>query len=111
MSILDEFPSTVITVETLAGTAGAGDLYATAVSRPVFLEDKRRQVRDSTGELTISETTLYDGDVTKGDLYEPGSRVTASGRQARVIRCAVNYINDPDVDHIAVYLDHLGALS
>lgn len=111
MSILDEFPRSTAQVETIDGAAGSGDLFNAPIARRVFVEDKRRQVRSGTGELTLSETTVYDDDLTKAALYAAGSRVTIGGHTGTVIRCVINRIGDPDVDHLAVQLDHLGALT
>lgn len=103
VSILDDFPRTTVTVATYRGTDSNGDLYATPVSRQPMVEDKRRQVRSSTGELTVSETTLYD-ELTAAAVYAVGSQVTVNGRVCTVIVCARNDIDDPNVDHVAVAL-------
>lgn len=111
MSILDDLPLTSITVEKKSGAGSVGDIFAAPVTRSVFIEDKRRQIRDNQGQLTLAESTLYDDDLTQSTLYEPGSKVTADGRPGRVIRCAINRIGDADVDHLAIYVDHLSVLS
>lgn len=103
MSILDSFKRTTISVETYTGSGGDGDLFATAVARSVMVEDKRRQVRDVNGQLTVSETTLYD-ELAAAAIYTPGSRLTVNGRVTSVIVCSRNELSDPEVDHVAVNL-------
>ncbi|WP_424183850.1 hypothetical protein ACOBQX_17985 [Actinokineospora sp. G85] len=77
-----------ITLRRYLGTGPYGDVHADPVLvRRVFVEDRRRLVRSSTGEEVISETTVR----TRPGVYVPvGSLVTVWAgtpheRTARVI--------------------------
>lgn len=79
-----------ITVQTLTGSGGMGDTYAAPVTLTppdtgVFVDDKRKLVRSSSGAEVISETTIYGRPYLIAVLLE-GSLVTLpSGRVATVI--------------------------
>lgn len=102
MSILDSFPSTVVSLQTNLGSSSVGTVFADPVPIPVFAEDARKNVRNSTGELTVSETTLYDDNVANAALWAGGSKVTVNGRPSLVIIVKRRIIGDPDVDHIEI---------
>lgn len=103
MSILDDFKRTTVTVNTYLGADGNGDLYGPDVASRPFVEEKRRQVRSATGELVVSETTLFD-ELATATVYVAGSKVTVNGRSTNVIVCAPMDMGDPDVDHVQVAL-------
>lgn len=96
MSDFDEFRIHAIAVETMTGEGGAGPIYAPAAAfspitgTGVLVDDKRRLVRATDGAQVISESTVFDPDVTHASSYVPGSRVVLpSGRTATVITVAV----------------------
>ncbi|GAA1051401.1 hypothetical protein GCM10009569_35210 [Arthrobacter russicus] len=94
MAGVEEFFVHSVKVETFQGTGAYGDAYAPPVTHSpatgtgVFLESKRRLVRDKSGQEVISETTLYLRPAQAG-LYEPDSRVEARGVKSYVISRAV----------------------
>jgi hypothetical protein len=91
---VENFYVHTVEVETFQGTGAYGDVYAPPVTHSpatgtgVFLESKRRLVRDKSGQEVISETTLYMLPAQAG-LYEPDSRVEARGVKSYVISRAV----------------------
>ena len=118
---MDEFADFYVhacTVETYLGTSGYGkDLFADpiilspAAGTGVFIEQKRRLVRNKDGVEVISETTLYVRPVletTPGfglDLFAPDSRVTIGAAVSRVIVASVFTSGGLDLpDHVAVSL-------
>lgn len=113
-SDLDVFMVHTVTVRTLLGTAGMGTQWATPVTLSpadgggggVFVDDKRRLVRGTDASQVVSESTVYDVDLTHADLWAPGSEVDLpSGRTATVITTATltsGPLNLPD--HLAVAL-------
>lgn len=103
MSVLDDFPRISASIETYMGSAGTGATFAPAVTRAVVIEDSRKNVRSSTGEVTISETTIFD-DPAYADLYAGGSKITVNGRQSLVIITKRRIVGDADVDHVEVAL-------
>jgi hypothetical protein len=108
---LAEFFAHTITVETFVDTSGYGvDLFAAPVTLDpatdtgVFVEQKRREVRDKDGGIVISETTVY-ARTAAAAVFVPNSRVTYGDVQSRVITVAVNELDTLDLpSHIAVAL-------
>lgn len=92
-------------VRTLTGGGGYGDTYAgTPVTVPCFLDDTRKQVRSTTGDEVVSETTLYCA-LEHYDTFTPGSQVALSYRSAEVI--GVNRRDAPGLplpEHLEVTL-------
>lgn len=84
---LEDFFVQAVTVETLTGSGGEGDVFAAPVTVPCFVEDERRLVRGPDGREVISETTLYAPAGTTS--LAPGSRVTLTSRVATIIAAAV----------------------
>jgi hypothetical protein len=103
MSLLDDpdFAHTDVQVQTRTGAGPRGDQYAAPVTRSVIVEDGRKQVRDSNGALTVSETTLFDH-LDQVGLYAVGSRVTVHDRTALVIAAKRRELGDPDIDHLEI---------
>lgn len=97
------FTQTTITVETYAGESARGRVFAAPVQRSVFLSQSRTQVRNSSGELTLSQSTVYDVP-DAASLYTPESRITLPGQKTIVLTISVNVIGEPDVDHVKVAL-------
>lgn len=106
MSELADFMVHTVTVRTLLGSGGMGDVYAEPIVLSVFADDKRRLVRAPDATQVISETTVYDVDTAHGPLFAPGSEVDLpSGRTATVITVAVRTSGPLDLpDHVEVSL-------
>jgi head-tail adaptor len=71
-----------IEVRTYLGEGAYGPTYAEARTVRCFVDDRRRLVRSSGGDETVSETTVYcrlDEDI------PAESRVTVNGRDTAVI--------------------------
>ena len=112
MDELADFYVHTCTVETFLGADGYGrDQFAApvvlspATGTGCFIESKRRLVRKSMTEETISETTLYTYPGSAA-LFAPNSRVTVGTAVSRVI---VTNLNDSGgglglPDHVAVNL-------
>jgi hypothetical protein len=92
-----------VTVATRTGSGARGAVFATPVTRTVFVEDGRKLVRDEAGEQVVSETTLFDA-LAAADVYPAGTKVTVNGRAALVIVAKRRALGDPDVDHLEVAL-------
>lgn len=86
MSIARLFTQTA-SVETRLGSGTTGERFASAVSRPCFVDDAVRLVRNSQGEEVVSSSRLY-GPPEDAAVYLPGSKVTVNDRTARVISTA-----------------------
>ena len=99
----EDFELTPVTVATRTGQDGRGAAYAAPVDREVYVEDGRKQVRGPDGDLTVSETTLYDTPDQAG-LYGYYSQVTVNDRTSLVIAVKRRVIGDPDVDHLEINL-------
>lgn len=84
MSELAEFYVHTVAVETLSGGGPMGETYADPVDVPCFIDEKRRLIRDASGNETVSETTLWM-DKAHYDLFAPGSTVTYRDRVSTVI--------------------------
>lgn len=69
-------------IEPYLGAGAHGPLYGPAVTVRCFVEDKRRRVRNPSGDEVISGATLYCPLATAAP---PGSRVTVNGRASIVI--------------------------
>lgn len=105
MDDLEDFYQHTVTVQTLLGSGGMGDVYAAPLTLSptdttgVFVEDKRRLVRSADGSEVISESTIY-GRWVLGPVLAVGSLVTLpSGRTATVIttaRYAAGVLDLPD---------------
>lgn len=112
MNELDEFMVHTITVRTLTGAGGMGTVYADPVvlspttENGVLIDDQRRLVRGQDAAEVISETTIYDIDMTHAALFTAGSLVTLpSLREATVLTVAVRDSGDLDLpDHIEIAL-------
>lgn len=92
-----------VTIEPKTGEGPVGPVYGPAATVKVFADDKRRLVRDATGNQVLSETTLY----ALLDASAPvGSRVTLpGGRQATVIQALRRDGGGlPTPDHLEVVL-------
>lgn len=91
---IEDFYVHTVTVETYQGSGAYGDVYAPPLSHSpdtgtgVFIESKRRLVRDKAGQEVVSETTLYMRPSQSG-LYPPDTRVEARGVKSYVISRAV----------------------
>lgn len=110
MSAIDDFYVHTVTVETLTGTDGYGrEIFAAPViltppDTGVFVEQKRRMVRDANGAEVISETTVYGRPEAAGQFL-PGSRVTYRGATSHVITTSLHDSGDLALpDHIQVAL-------
>ncbi|KMM44862.1 hypothetical protein CWIS_13590 [Cellulomonas sp. A375-1] len=86
MSGLEDFFVHTVTVESLTGSGGEGDVFAAPATVPCFVEDKRQLVRGPDGREVIAETTVYAPAGTTS--LTPGSRVTLPSRSATVITSA-----------------------
>jgi len=106
VSELDEFMVHTTSVRTLTGTGGMGSTFAAPVTVACFIDDKRRLVRAPDASQVVSESALYDVDLTHAGIYQPGSEVDVpSGRTATIITTAVHTSGDLDLpDHIEVAL-------
>jgi hypothetical protein len=107
MSAFADFNAATVTVETRTGSGGMGDTWATPVSvEDVQVDDARRLVRGADAAQTISETTVFDDDSTRADIYTTGSKVLLpSGRTSTVIVCKVLDALDADLPaHLEVSL-------
>jgi len=88
---LTDFYVHTITVQTLTGSGGMGDTYADPVTLSpdtdtgVFVDDKRKLVRSSSGEQVISETTIYGRPNLIAVLLEESLVTLPTGRVATVI--------------------------
>ena len=102
--ILGDFPTVTLPVATLLGAGARGQIYAPPVDVAVYIEDARRQVRTATGQTVISETTLYDDNLTDAALFKAGSLVTMPDRKAFVITVRRRIVGDPAVDHLEIAL-------
>ena len=90
------------TIEPYLGAGAHGPLYGPAVSVRCFADDKRRRVRNPSGDEVISETTLYCLLATSAP---PGSRVTVNGRASTVINALRRDSGGlPTPDHLEVIL-------
>lgn len=73
-----------VTVTPLLGTGAYGDVEGPAQTITGFLDESTRMVRSSTGEETVSQSTLYTG-VEHYDTFPPGSTVTLPGDRATTV--------------------------
>lgn len=98
-----------VTVEQFLGVNGNGvDLFSPAVTlappNGVYLDDSRKMVRSSKGEIVVSESTLFTT-TANAPLFTPDARVTAGGNISRVIKTNVNDSGGLKLpDHCAVTL-------
>lgn len=89
-------------IEPYEGSGGLGDVYGDPVTVRGFADDKRRLVRDATGEQVVSETTFY---CRLDTVAPPGSRVTVNGRTVHVIQALRRDGGGlPTPDHLEVVL-------
>ena len=87
MSDLTDFWAHTVSVVTVAGSGGMGDIYAAPVTLDCFIDDKRKLVRAAGGAEVVSETTIY---APAGTTILEGSLVTLpGGRVATVLTVAV----------------------
>lgn len=87
MSDLDDFYVHTVTVRTLTGTGGMGNVYATPFPLACFVDDVVRLVRGPDAAEVVSSSTVYAPAGTT--TLTPGSLVTLpSGREATVITSA-----------------------
>lgn len=102
---MTEFYVHTVSTKTLIGTGAYGDVHAEPVDTAGFVDEKRRLVRDTTGQQVISETTIY-GPPERKLVWTPGSLITLpSGREATVITCGVSDSGDLDLpDHVVAAL-------
>ncbi len=93
------------TVEPFLNTSGYGiDLFGPAVTVACFADDTRHQIRSTSGELVISETTLY-ASVADAPTFAINSRVTVNGNVSRVMKVNTNDSGPLGLpDHCAVNL-------
>lgn len=105
MSDIDVFYVHTAVVEPFLNTSGYGvDLFGPAVTVACFADDTRHQIRSSTGELVISETTLYTT-VANAPTFVINSRVTVNGNMSRVMKVNTNDSGPLGLpDHCAVNL-------
>lgn len=99
-----EFYVHIVTLEKFEGAGAYGDIYAAPRLVACLREGKRRLVRSTTGEETVSETTLYMS-VEDGAGFTPGSRITYNGHETHVITNGENDAPGLDLpDHAMVTL-------
>lgn len=93
------------TVEPFLGINGLGvDMFGPPASLPCFLDDTRHQIRSTTGETVISESTLYTYPTNAGS-FTINARVTVGANVSRVMKVNVNDSGTLDLpDHVAVSL-------
>jgi len=92
----DEFRIHTITVATFAGNGGNGPLHDTPVTYSpttgdgVLVDDTRKLIRGADGREVVSESTIFDPDVTHAATYTVGSLVTLpDGRLATSLQVKV----------------------
>lgn len=108
---LEDFYVHTVTVQTLTGSGGMGDVFAAPLTLSpdtdtgVMVDDKRRLVRSKDGSQVISETSIYGRPALATVLLE-GSLVTLpSGRVATVITTADRTSGALDLpDHVEAAL-------
>jgi hypothetical protein len=102
MSEFEEFMVHSVTVSTKTGSSGMGALYAAPeLVQHVFVDEKRRLVRDKDGAQVVCEATLFDEDMTRLSKYAPDSKVVLpSGRPSTVIGVA-----QPELDGVLAYIE------
>ena len=74
------------TVKPYAGSGAYGDVYGDVFDLPCYFEQKRQLVRDSDGDETVSEATVY---ADLGAEVPPGSLVSVDGYESTVMTVAV----------------------
>ena len=78
-------------VETKTGVNALGDVYASPVAVPCFVQDGVKMIRTSSSEEVVSQVTLYAALDTSPTVppvagqFAAGSRVTVNGRVSYVI--------------------------
>jgi len=92
----------LVTVETYTGEGSYGPVFAAPVTVKVNVDQTRRLVRNAAGDEVVSESTLdvhpQPRDETTrvlldaATLFTPESRVTVSGRAAKVIGVKPNTV-------------------
>ena len=97
----------LVAVETYTGESAYGPNFAASVTVKVNVDQTRRLVRNSAGDEVVSEATLnihpQPRDETTGalldatTLFMPESRVTISGRLAKVIGVRPNTVRGQTV--------------
>lgn len=86
MGDLAEFMTDEVTVRTLTGVGGMGETYAAPYTFNCSVDEKRSLVRAADGSQIVSECTIYDEELGRTNVWEPGSDVLLpSGRWAKVI--------------------------
>jgi hypothetical protein len=101
---LDPFWVHTVTVTTLTGTGGMGDVYAAPAVLVCFVDDKVRLVRGPDAREVVSSSTVYAPAGTTS--LTPGSLVDLpSGRRATIITTAVRDSGGLDLpDHVEAAL-------
>lgn len=84
---LEDFYDDTVTVRTLTGTGGMGNIYEPTDDVRCFVDNTRAVVRDADGTETISESTLTCPPEYAG-IFQPGSQVTLEDRVSTVIKAA-----------------------
>jgi len=104
---LADFYVHTVTVQTLTGTGAYGDVFAAPVTLDpatdtgVFVDDKRKLVRSSSGAEVISETTIYGRPNLIAVLLEGSLVALPSGRVATVITTGARDSGGLDLpDHV-----------
>lgn len=102
---LAEFYVHTVGVETLVGTGAYGDVYEPPATVACLIEEKRKYVRSATGEMIVSETTIWAGPE-HYDAFKPDSMVTANGHRSKVITRSLADSQELDLpDHVGVFLE------
>ena len=91
-----------VTVEPYEGEGPFGPQFGTAVTVRCFVDDKRRLVRNPTGDEVVSESTFY---APLNTVCPAHSRVTVNGRQTTVLAASRRDGGGlPTPDHLEVAL-------
>lgn len=99
-----------LSVETFLRKSGDGeDVFAPLVicspltASGVFIVGERKEVRTGTGELQLSNTTVF-GPTSLFPLFVLDSRVTIDGVASRVIATSSNDLDSRFLEHMEVHL-------
>jgi len=97
----------LVTVETYSGEGAYGPIFEASVTVKVNVDQTRRLVRNTAGDEVVSEATLAVHPAPRDEatralldattLFAPESRVTISGRAAKVISVKPNTMRGHNV--------------
>jgi hypothetical protein len=104
MSAVSIFWVHTVQVETRIGQNAISDVWADPVTVPCFVNDQTHLVRGQHDEEVVSQSIVY-APIEQAALFVSDSKVTVSGRVARVITANANDGGSlPLPSHVEVHL-------